>query len=250
MPSISPKTGGELGRIRSFLLDHERLLLALVAAVVIYFGYVKITNIIEEHDKAQLQQAQIVAAQQATQNAALAQQVSADKAQLQALTDKLTAQNQQLTNANVALATALSKQQHTDATLPPTELAQRWAQLTPNMPAGGVTVSPDNSMKVTQAGAVATVQELEKGPALTQELANVTTQKQNDDQLLASSNKNIFDLTAQVTGLNKQIVDNNAVCQDQIKVVKDEARKSKRRWFIIGYIAGFASKVLLSSKGL
>jgi hypothetical protein len=250
MAAVSPTTGGEIGKIRSFLIDHERLLLALIVAVVIYIGYVKVTNVIADHDAAQLKQAQVVTAQQATQNAALAQQVQVDKAQLQALTDKLTQQNQQLTNANVALATALSRQQHTDATLPPTELAQRWAQLTPNMPAGGVTVNSQNAMTVTQAGAVATTQQLEKVPALTQELANETQQKQNDDQLLAASTKNIFDLTGQVTGLNKQIVDNNQVCQDQIKVVKDAARKSKRRWFIIGYVAGFLSREFLTTKGL
>lgn len=249
MAATSPTTGGEIGKIRSFLIDHERLLLALIVAVVIYIGYVKVTNVIADHDAAQLKQAQIVAAQQASQNAALATQVQADKAQLQALTDKLTAQNQQLANANVALATALSRQQHTDATLPPTELAQRWAQLTPNMPAGGVAVNTSNAVTVTQAGAVATVQQLEQVPVLKQELDNETTQKTNDDQLLASATKNIFDLNTQVTGLNKSIVDNAAVCQDQIKVVKDEARKSKRRWFVIGYVAGFLSRQFLS-KGL
>jgi hypothetical protein len=161
----------------------------------------------------------------------------------------VTAQNQQLTNANIALATALSRQQKTDATLPPSDLAQRWAQITPSMPAGGVTVASDNTMKVTQAGAVATVQQLEKVPVLTQQLDNMTVEKTNDDQLIAKQNTSIFDLNSQVGGLQKQIVDNDKVCQAQIKVVKDEARKSKRRWFIIGYIAGFASKAFLSSKG-
>lgn len=249
MPAVSPNHGGELGKIRQFLLDHERLLIVVIAALVIWVGYVKVTNIIEEHDKEQLQQAQIVANQQAAQNAVLAKQAQDDAAKLQALTAQLEAQNQQLANANTQLASALAKQQHTDATLPPTELAQRWAQITPNMPAGGVTVSPDNSMKVTQAGAVATVQQLEQVPVLKQELDNTTTQKNNDEQLLAASNKSIFDLNAQVGGLQKQIVANDNVCKEQIKVVKDEARKSKRRWFIIGYIAGFASKAFLSSKG-
>src|SRR5271155_2468624 len=137
MAATSPTTGGEIGKIRSFLLDHERLLIVIVVAVAMWWGYGKYAQIRIDHDNALLQQATVVAQQQAAQSAALAQQVTADKAQLQALTDKLTQQNQQLTNANVALATALSRQQHTDATLPPTELAQRWAQITPAMPAGG-----------------------------------------------------------------------------------------------------------------
>jgi hypothetical protein len=246
MAATSPNTGGEIGKIRSFLLDHERLLIVAIVVVGLWFGYGKYAQMRIDHDSAVLKQAQIVAAQQASQDAALAQQVTADKAQLQALTDKLTAQNQQLVNANTALATALSKQQHTDATLPPNELAQRWAQITPSMPAGGVTVSSNNAIQVTQAGAVATVQQLEQVPVLTQQLANETTQKNNDDQLLAQSTKNIFDLSNQVTGLNKSIVDNNAVCQDQIKLVKAQAAKSKRRWFIIGYVAGFLSREFIT----
>jgi hypothetical protein len=249
MPAISPIHGGEIGKIRSFLLDHEKLLIIIIGAILIYAGYVKVTNIIAAHDAANLKQAQVVAQAQAAANAQLADQVKQDKEQLQVLTDKLQAQNQQLTNANIALASALSKQQKTDATLPPSDLAQRWAQITPNMPAGGVTVAPDNTMKVTQAGAVATVQELEKVPVLTQQLANETTEKTNDDQLIAKQNTSIFDLNAQVGGLQKQLVDNDKVCQAQIKVVKDEARKSKRKWFITGFITGFVAKVFLGSKG-
>jgi len=249
MASTAPVTGSTPGMIRTWLLDHERLIIVIVAAVVLWWGYGKYAQIRIDHDNALLKQATVVAQQQAAQDAALAQQVNADKLQLQALTDKLTAQNQQLTNANVALATALSKQQHTDATLPPTELAQRWAQITPAMPAGGVTVSANNTLQVTQAGAVATVQQLEKEPVLEQELANETTQKNNDDTLLASSNKNITDLSLQVVGLNKQIVDNQAVCTDQIKLVKAEAAKSKRRWFIIGWVSGFLSRQFIG-KGL
>lgn len=250
MAAIAPVSGNTIGHIRAFLLDHEKLLIVVIAAVLIFAGYVKVTNILAAHDKAQLQQAQVVADAQKAANVQLAQQVQEDKAALQALTDKVTAQNQQLTNANIALATALSKQQKTDASLPPSDLAQRWAQITPSMPAGGVTVAADNSMKVTQAGAVATVQELEKVPVLTQQLTNVTTEKTNDDQVITKQNQSIFNLNSQVGGLQKQIVDNDKVCQAAIKVEKDNARKGKRRWFIIGFITGFASKAFLSSKGM
>lgn len=245
MASTAPVTGSTPGLIRTWLLDHERLIIVAIVVVGLWFGYGKYVQMRIDHDAAALKQAQVVATQQAAQDAALAKQVQADKDQLQALTDKVTAQNQQLTAANVALATALSRQQHTDATLPPNELAQRWAQITPSMPAGGVTVTPDNAMKVTQAGAVATVQQLEQVPVLTQQLANETSQKNNDDLLLAGSNKNITDLSLQVVGLNKQIVDNQTVCTDSINLVKAQAAKSKRKWFVIGYVAGFLSRQFL-----
>ena len=249
MPATAPVTGNTIGHIRAFLLDHERLLIVIIAAVVIFLGYVKITNIIAEHDKEQLQQAQIVADAQKAQNAQLAQQVAADAAQLKELSDKLTAQNQQLANANTALASALINRQKTDATLPPTDLANRWMQLVPDMPPGGVKVATTGEFDVTPAASVATTQQLEKVPVLTEQLKNETTAKENDDKIITQQTTSIFDLNGQVTGLNKLIVDNDKVCQAAIKVEKDNARKGKRKWFIIGYIAGFASKVFLTSKG-
>lgn len=237
MASTAPVTGSTPGLIRTFLLDHERLLIVLVAAVVLWWGYGKYAQIRLEHDNSALQQAKITADAQVAANQQLAQQVADDKAQLQVLTDKLTAQNQQLTAANIALATALTKQQKTDASLPVPDLVNRWAQLAPGTNFAGA-VGSGNNVSVTPANALATVQQLEKVPVLTQELANEITQKQNDDQLLVSANKSIFDLNSQVTGAVKLDTDHQAQCAEQIKVVKDEARKSKRRWFIIGFISG------------
>jgi hypothetical protein len=208
-----------------------------------------------------LKQAQIVAQQQATQDAALAQQatqnaavVAQDKAQLQALSDKVTAQNASLVAANTALATALTKQQKTDASLPVPALVDRWAQLAPGTNFAGA-ITSGNNVEVTPSNALATVQQLEKVPVLTQQLANETAEKLADDTLIAKQNTSISDLNTQVgtlnasiVGLNKQIVDNNTVSQDQIKLIKAEASKSKRRWFIIGFITGFISRQLIGSK--
>lgn len=243
--ATAPITGNTIGHIRAFLLDHERLLIVIIAAVLIFAGYVKVTNIIAAHDASNLAQAQVVAASQATQNVALAKQVADDAANLKALQDRLETQNAQLIQANTTLASALANRQKADAALTPTELGQRWSNLVPQATPTAV----PNGLAVSQAGALATVQSLEQVPVLTEQLKNETVEKQNDDQVIAQQTKNIFDLNGQVGGLQKQIVDNNVVCQAQIKVEVDKARKSKRKWFVIGYIAGFASKAFLSAKG-
>src|SRR5271170_2591865 len=248
MASTSPTTGSTPGIIRTFLLDHERLIIVVVLAVGLWFGYGKYAQIRLDHDNAVLAQAKVVADAQATANAQLAAQVAADKASLQVLTDKLSAQNQQLTNANVALAAALSQRQKTDAALPVPDLVNRWAQLAPGTNFTGA-VGSGNNVTVTPSNALATVQQLEKVPVLTQQLTNETTEKTNDDQLLASANKSIFDLNNQVAGATKLDTDHQAQCVEQIKVVKDEARKSKRKWFVIGYVAGFLSRQFIG-KGL
>src|SRR5271168_3557046 len=255
MASTSPTTGSTPGLIRTFLLDHERLIIVAIVAVGLWFGYGKYAQIRLDHDNAVLAQAKVTADAQAKANQQLAQQVADDKAALQTLTDKLSAQNQQLVNANTALATALSRQQKTDASLPVPDLVNRWAQLAPGTNFTGA-IGSGNNVTVTPSNALATVQQLEKVPELTTQLANETVEKTNDDQLISQQNKSIFDLNTSVTtlngqvvGLNNTIVDNGKVCQEQIKVVKDDARKSKRKWFIIGFISGFVSRSLIT-KGL
>src|SRR5271163_1319762 len=248
MASTSPTTGSTPGLIRTFLLDHERLIIVAIVAVGLWFGYGKYAQIRLDHDNAVLAQAKVTADAQAKANQQLAQQVADDKAALQALTDKLSAQNQQLVNANTALATALSRQQKTDASLPVPDLVNRWAQLAPGTNFTGA-IGSGNNVTVTPSNALATVQQLEKVPVLTTELANETTEKNNDDQLLTANAKSIFDLNNQVAGATKLDTDHQAQCVEQIKVVKDEARKSKRRWFIIGYVSGFLSRQFIG-KGL
>jgi|SRR5271167_2345915 len=248
MASTSPTTGSTPGLIRTFLLDHERLIIVAIVAVGLWFGYGKYAQIRLDHDNAVLAQAKVTADAQAKANQQLAQQVADDKAALQTLTDKLSAQNQQLVNANTALATALSRQQKTDASLPVPDLVNRWAQLAPGTNFTGA-IGSGNNVTVTPSNALATVQQLEKVPVLTTELANETTEKNNDDQLLTANAKSIFDLNNQVAGATKLDTDHQAQCVEQIKVVKDEARKSKRRWFIIGYVSGFLSRQFIG-KGL
>jgi hypothetical protein len=164
----------------------------------------------------------------------------------------VTAQNAQLAQANATLASALAKQQHTDASLPVPALVDRWAQLAPGTNFTGA-VTSGNNVQVTPSNALATVQQLEKVPVLTTELANETTAKANDDQVITTQNKNIFDLNTQVTTLNASVLgatkldtDHQAQCVDEIKVVKAQAAKSKRKWFVIGYVAGFLSREFIT----
>jgi hypothetical protein len=226
--------------ISEIFKTHERLVLALVAGVVLFFAIGKVDGIIAKHDGANLKQAQVVAAAQEDKNAAIAAQVASDNAAFTALQAKLQAQDAALVQANVALSTALTKQQKVDVTLPPTDLAARWNVLVPN---AGVSIS-NGQATLPSAGAVATVQQLELVPAQQQELANDQTLIVNGNALAVAQTKQVNDLTAEVTGLKLQSVDDAKVCQAQIAVVKADARKSKRRWFVAGFVAGIATRIL------
>src|ERR1035437_9082050 len=86
--------------------------------LVRWFAVGKIDTLIQNHDNAALQQAQVVAAVQQEKNEALAKQVAQQAEEYKALAVQVNAQNAALEQANVNLANALVKQQRTDATLP------------------------------------------------------------------------------------------------------------------------------------
>lgn len=241
---VAPATGSTPGLIRTFLLDHERLLIILILAVLCFWGYSKYADIREKHDSIVLAQAKLAADAQAKVVEAQAQQVAVDAAQLQILQTKIQSQNEQLTQANATLASALATRQKTDSTLPLPELAVRWTSLVPEAipvaSASGVTVSP--------SGAVATVQALEQVPSLKTELDNETQLKMNDDILITSQTKSIFDLTAQTGGLQKQNVLDKQQCVDEKKVMSDQFRKSKLKWFKWGVVVGFVGRQLIKTQ--
>jgi hypothetical protein len=251
----------QLHIISAYLKAHERLIIVIIAATVLWFGYGKYADIrANEADKA-LQEQKLVVAAQAQANQQLAAQVQKDEAQaaadkvaLQALTDKVTAQNQQLVQANIALANTLAKQQKTDAALPVPDLVNRWAQLAPGTDFKGA-IGAGNNVTVTPSNALATVQQLEKVPVLAAELANETAQKQNDDQIIVNQNKSIFDLGTtigdlhkQVDGKDKLIADNTKQCTDEKNVIKAQFRKSKRRWFYAGVVVGFVGRQIIKAE--
>ena len=222
----------------TWLQKHERLILAAMAGVILWLSIGKIDTLIINHDASNLAQTKVVAAEQAEKNKELATQVAEQAAQYKALAQQVEQQNAALEQANVQLAQALTKQQKTDAMLPPNALAQRWNTLVPTATA---TVTP-SGIAVPQSGAVATVQELEKVPVLSSQLENERTQLGNTQNLLDASRTQVSTLTDQVSGLRLQAVDDAKVCKAQVAEVKAQARKSKRTWFTIGYVAGLATR--------
>lgn len=230
--------------ISVYIKTHERLVLSVIAGLVLWFSIGKIDTLIANHDHANLQQAQVTAQVQQEKNTVLATQVAQNAAQYKELSDKVQSQNAQLEQAKTQLATALAKQQKTDATLPPSDLVARWNTLVPQ---AGATVTP-NGVTLSSAGAVVTVQQLEEVPVLSSQLENERTQLGNDQNLISAANASITTLNLRVDGLNLQLSDNAKVCTAQIKTIKAEARKSKRRWFIVGMVIGFIGRQVIKTE--
>jgi hypothetical protein len=242
---VAKATGSTPGKIRTFLLDHERLLIVILVIAFGVWGYGKYADIRANEANVALQQAKLATDSQAKVVAAQAAQVQQDKADLEALLTKLEAQNAQLAQANVTLANALANQKKTDATLPLPQLAQRWNALVPD---ANPVATPNGQVQVSAAGAVATVQALEEVPALKDELKNETQLKVNDDLLITQQTKSIFDLNNSITGLNAKAVTDKTVCEDEKKVIVAQARKSKLKWFKWGVVVGFVGRQIIKTE--
>jgi hypothetical protein len=228
----------------SWLQKHEKLVLAVIAGLVLWFAIGKVDTLIANHDHANLQQAQVVAQVQQEKNDALAKQIAQDKADYTALSTQVQARDAQLVQLQATLVTALARQQKVDATLPPTELVARWNKLVPQ---AGATVTP-SGVALPSAGAIATVVELERAPELGKQLAASNEELANAKKLVAAEGTQVTSLTALVGGLQAKSVDDANTCKEQIKTVKDAARKSKRHWFIAGVIVGWVGRQLLKTE--
>ena len=231
-PTITPAIG------IAFLKAHERLIAFVLGCALLWFVSGKIESVIAAHDSANLAATKATLAAQVQTDAERQALITQQAADYKALAAKYQAQDAALAQANVALVQALTKQQKVDAALPIPQLVVRWQQLVPD---AGLTVTP-TGVAITEAGAHATVNELEKVHVLDAELTNEKQVCTNTAALLTAANQQFVTLNGQVGGLNAELKDSANVCKAQIAVVKAEARKSKRRWFIGGFIAGFASR--------
>jgi len=231
-------------RISRYVLAHEHLLIVLLLVGAALYGARKVENIVSAHDQHVLAVRQTELAATVASNAqktASEKQADADR---QAALDAAARANAQLEATNRILADALSKQKQIDQTLPPPQLAVRIEQLS-GAPTGSVTPTADNGYKVTQSAAVAVAQTLEENLVLKQQLSNSKSETANTQKALDASTKDVAASHEVIGGLQTQLKQADGVCQQQIKVEKDKARKGKVKWFIGGWITGVLTRPAL-----
>lgn len=236
---------GKFGRIvdsvSGYIKHHETLLIVAAAALLLWFGSGKILDWKTQHDE-KVYNAKNVALQAAADNSAAQAKANAElAAAYKDIADKTQAANAQLSSANAQLSDSLRNQKSKDATLAPPELASRIETLA-SLPPASVVPQPGDTFQLTQPAAVVIAQELENVPVLTQQLANTEQQRDNLNTQLTAQTGVVDGLHKEIDGLHTQIDAGNVAHQAEIKVIKDQAAKSKRKWFIIGYVAGLATR--------
>lgn len=155
-------------------------------------------------------------------------------------------QNTKLAAAVTARNAALGRQQATNNTAPLPDVAKRWSMLTGI--AGTEIAAGASGITVSDSAARTTVNELEKVPVLTANLADAQQSCKNTQTELDKADGLIGTLNPQIAGLNKQIAAADNACQAKIDLVNKDARKGKLAWFKGGVVVGFISGLFLGHK--
>lgn len=225
----------------SWLQVHEKLIITFMVLLVVFFAVYKVLGIASSYESHKAQEAQAVVTAQAAKNDValdMAKQLLASYQQQLTIT---IAANQTLTNAIATRNVQLNTQQKTDSQMAPDALAGRWSGLIGDT---GVQTSA-SGYAVTSSAALATVQQIESVPVLTQDLTDEQSKNSNLQDSVDKANALISQGQIVVSGLNLQLTEADKACKVSIDAEKAKARKGKLRWFGIGYASGFISGILV-----
>lgn len=227
----------------TLLLSKSHLvMLAVILAIAGLLGYGYVHYEAQHtHDQAVIAQHDLDNVKQ--QAATMAQVVQQQEAVIQQQRAALDAQSQALQVAIASRNVTVIQQQKKDSTLPPTELAARLATLA-GVPVTDVTAQAGNTVQLSQSASVTVTEKLELIPVQQADIADLQSEIANDQKVIVGQDTDLK-LKAQI------IVQDGVVLKAQIdadqkelKAVKAAARKSKVKWFVAGYVAGFLTRVL------
>ena len=209
---------------------HEKLVLIAVGGLILFHSYSKGIDAWVNYEQSKSKPAQVIVKTDETQVKLLTQELAAMQKQYAATIKQLEA-------ALAKSQTDLAARQAQDAQLPLPELASRWTDLTV-APQGSITSNPNGTVTVTGDVAHVTVSELEKVPALTEQL--IDTQQEL---------KGCTDVSAQqqavLAATTKQLADEKVSHKDDIATLKAKNRKSWLNGFKWGAISGFVAGVFV-----
>jgi len=212
----------------TFIKAHEKLVIVIgLGALLFHFGEKGLTAW-ENHDK----RIANIAQQKVDTDTAANKQLATELAQLKL---EIAAKNLQLEAQIAASKQKLIVQQKIDQNLPLPELSARWVSLL-SLPADSITPKSDGTISVTTDAAHTTVNELDKVGPLTEQLLD--TQSELKGCTILSAKKDDA-----ITGLNKQLTDEQTARKDDQKLAAIKQKKSFLRGFKWGAIVGFVGGI-------
>jgi hypothetical protein len=221
----------------------QHLILVAFAALLVFGGVYFVDGLLSKHAAENDAKWQSILKTQQAQTQAISNQLNQDEANWAQVQAKLLAANQQLASAIATRDSAAQKQTQTDATLSASEAAQRLAQQTGAKP-GEIAAQGDNiSVDLNISRGIVT--SLDLLPAAQADLVDTKKQLANETDIATNSQADVAAQKNLVSALRTENTDQQKACVAQVSAVKAAARKSKLKWFGIGYVAGFVSARIL-----
>ncbi len=212
---------------------HEKLILILVTGGLVFHFYSTGIDAWVNYEKSKAKPAQQVVIVDDTKTKLLTEQLAALQKQYAVTVKQL--------QADLAKTQAdLEARQAQDAVLPLPELAAHWGDLIV-APQGSIVSNPNGTVTVTGDVAHTTVSELEKVPALTEQLLD--TQKELNGCTTLSAQQ-----TAVIAANAKELADEKTSHKDDVKELKAQNRKSWLNGFKWGAIISFVPGIFVGHK--
>ncbi len=130
----------------------------------------------------------------------------------------------------------LDRQQTKTSTLPPDQLITMWQGLIPGVNKGSIISNTQGGYTVDSGPAIDTVNTLEEVPVLRANLEDET-------KLVETTQTALNSCSTLVDKQKTQIEEDDKTCKAQVTSLKANARKSKRNFFIAGFISGIATRI-------
>jgi hypothetical protein len=219
-------------------LKHHIILLIIVIILVIGSVY-GIESIIAKHDAANSAKADAVLQQQTAQTNLLAQKLQQDELATAQQNAQLMAMNAQLssyiTQRDKAVAVVIQK----DTTLSAVEAAQKIAMQTNAKP--GEVIAQGDNVQMDLSVSRTVVANQDQLPVVQADLADTQKQLTSETTLYNGSQGSLYDTHQLIDAMKIQATDADNKCKADIKTAKAVARKSKLKWFSVGYVLGLVS---------
>lgn len=220
-------------------------ILALVFSLVLILGTAAgavygVESLIAKHDLAAEQRADAKLTTIVAQANDSLQKSNAVNQQLLQMISQLQAQNTQLAKGVAQRNVQNDQQRKIDATLNATDAATRLSAQTQASP-GEITVTGNDvtlDLPITRR----IVADLDTLVTTTANLKDTTTELANETALFNKSQEANAAQAKSITDLQAQNVGQTVACAAEVKTIKAQARKSKWKYFLGGYIAGLATR--------
>lgn len=219
-------------------LTSHLLLLLVAASLVLGFVYF-VEGEISKRDASNDARWKTILSAQTQQTQAIQTQLTQDEIQWQQVQKQLLAQNSQLTQTIANISQQTQKEVQSDKSLDATQAAARLSQQT-GATSGEVSVQNSNVV-IDLPIARVIAGDLDTLVGTQAILSNTQKELSNETTLYTNAEAQVTEQNQLVAAQQVQLVDEQKACKAQVSAVKAAARKSKLKWFGVGYVLGFIS---------